>query len=165
MGGDIIFGMGPVPPTGFGPGVGAGATRPSRSTRPKKKWVAPEGTSLRSVVEAKEREVGLRCDDVSCLWGPEDDDDLSTELKIREARVWLKKRGSDGLLEPSCAHRFHPECLLVAGRVADQHLEEEIKEDGGNDAMLIEAACPFCRGRGALRRDEWKDARESVENM
>jgi hypothetical protein len=53
------------------------AANSSSGGRPaqRKKWVCPEGTSVRSFVEAKEREVGLRCDDLSCMCGPEDDDD------------------------------------------------------------------------------------------
>lgn len=144
VGGNIIFGQGGPEPS----------PRP-RTNRPRKKWTPPEGTSLRSVVELKEREVGLRCDDVSCLWAPEDNDDFSQEIVIRDERVWLKKLGGDGLLEPSCKHRFHPECLLVSSRVAEGGLEEEI-ERPGEDRELLEVGCPLCRVRGGLTREEWK---------
>ncbi|PVF96144.1 hypothetical protein CPB86DRAFT_660196, partial [Serendipita vermifera] len=129
-----------------------------RSDRPKKKWVPPEGTSLRSVVESKERDIGLRCHDVTCLWGPEDDDESINnpleESMIKKERMWLRKRGDPG--EPACQHRFHPECLLVASRISDPFLEEAISRSDGDEDEELEAGCPFCRVRGVMRRSLWR---------
>ena len=113
----------------------------------RKKWVCPEGTSVRSLVEAKERQVGLRCDDLSCMCGPEDDDDppittssspSSSSLSLVPSpadRIYLHKPLStfekrrmreEGVRvkESTCAHAFHAECLVMSARSFDPGLRE-----------------------------------------
>ena len=119
----------------------SGNSRPQR-----KKWVCPEGTSVRSLVEAKEREVGLRCDDLSCMCGPEDDDDFSTtssspsssspllvpspaeRMYLHKPLSTLEKRRmkEEGVRvrESACAHAFHAECLVMSARSCDPGLRE-----------------------------------------
>ena len=159
-----------------GSGGSSGISRP-----PRKKWVCPEGTSVRSLVEAKEREVGLRCDDVSCMCGPEDDDDASTSpsspsslvpspaerIYLHKPLPALEKRRMrvDGVRvrESACAHAFHAECLVVSARSFDPGLRErEVlwaqRHAGGEivDADVeVEIACPRCRARGVLTMCEW----------
>ena len=124
---------------------GSGSSRQQR-----KKWVCPEGTSVRSLVEAKEREVGLRCDDLSCIRGPEDDDDVPTPTPTptptpallpppsptsSAERMYLHKplaaperrrMRAEGVRvrESACAHAFHPECLVLSARSCDPGLRE-----------------------------------------
>jgi Ring finger domain len=113
----------------------------------RKKWVCPEGTSVRSLIEAKEREVGLRCDDLCCMCGPDDDDDpavpplsssfspsallvlspaertyLHKPLSAPEKRR-MRKEGVR-VRESACAHAFHAECLVVSARSYDPGLRE-----------------------------------------
>jgi len=114
----------------------------------RRKWVCPEGTSVRSLVEAKEREVGLRCDDLSCMCGPEDDDDSPTTssssssspssslpsfLPSPAERTFLhktlstieKRRMSEEgvrVRESACAHAFHADCLVMSARSFDPGL-------------------------------------------
>ncbi|KAG8753311.1 hypothetical protein FRC14_006148 [Serendipita sp. 396] len=177
----FMFGPGPAfgamgPTTGMfgGMGMGLGGAPPEggRSRRAKKKWVAPDGASLRSVVEAKERTAGLRCDDVSCWFGPEDDDEEDVDNKppkVRPERVLLTKEpkpgGStgDAQRELSCVHGFHPECLLVASRIADSRLNEAI--DIGEEGALLEAACPFCRTHGVMSVAEWRHCKQLTEQL
>jgi len=155
-------------------------THSSGSRPQRKKWVCPEGTSVRSLVEAKEREVGLRCDDLSCMCGPEDDEEspagaspplssssLATEQiylhkplsapekrRMREEGVRVK--------ESACAHAFHAECLVVSARSFDPGLREReelwAQSHIGNEAeeVEIEITCPRCRVRGVLTLSEWR---------
>jgi hypothetical protein len=152
--------FGPPPATTTAPGT-ANANRTERSApRPRKKWVAPEGTSLRSVIESKERQVGLRCDDVSCVWAPEDEDDEAVDLKIHPDRTYLRKTMDD--TDASCVHRYHPECLLVASRVAEAGLDREI--DSAEGGAWLEVACPFCRVHGGQEKSEWKLYRDLADH-
>jgi hypothetical protein len=150
--------FGPPPTTATGTANGNRTERPP--PRPRRKWVAPEGTSLRSVIESKERQVGLRCDDVSCLWAPEDGDDVTMEVTIHPDRTYLRKTASDGVA--SCTHRYHPECLLVASRVAEAGLDREIDAVGGEE--WLEVACPFCRVHGGQEKSEWKMYRDLADS-
>ena len=152
----------------------------SSNSRPqRKKWVCPEGTSVRSLVEAKEREVGLRCDDLSCMCGPEDDDDLptiSSSLSPAE-RIYLHKPLStlekrrmkeEGVRvrQSACAHAFHAECLVMSARSFDPGLRgrEELWAQSDNNTsgateaeeVEIEIACPRCRVRGVVTLNEWR---------
>ncbi|CAG7855193.1 SubName: Full=Related to proteophosphoglycan ppg4-Leishmania braziliensis {ECO:0000313/EMBL:CCA74179.1} [Serendipita indica DSM 11827] len=174
------FGFGPVPPfnpfdlgagLGAAPGANAGS---SRGRRQKKKWVAPEGSSLRSVVEAKEREVGLRCDDVSCLFGPEDEDEEDNgeqvDMGVKPERVYLKKpahshsdKGEMAAEEPACTHRLHPECLLVSSRIADPFLNDAI--DKADEHDTLEVGCPICRTRGVLSVPEWRRLKRLADQV
>ena len=152
----------------------SGRSGPSRPQR--RKWVCPEGTSVRSLVEAKEREVGLRCDDLSCMCGPEDDAPTAPALPLASPsstveRVYLHKArlAPEGrrmaeeadavrVRESTCAHAFHAECLVVSARSYDSGLRA--REDpwarsraGGaaevaDGEVEIEIACPRCRARG-----------------
>ena len=87
---------------------------------------------MRSLVEAKEREVGLRCDDLSCIRGPEDDDEVPTPTPAplpppppasgvppRAAAAHERRRmRAEGVRvrESACAHAFHPEGLVLSAR-------------------------------------------------
>ncbi|KIM23476.1 hypothetical protein M408DRAFT_77542 [Serendipita vermifera MAFF 305830] len=167
----MLFGLTPLggatagPAAGPNPGTTApgttGVNRTERSRAPRKKWIAPEGTSLRSVIESKERQVGLRCDDVSCLYGPEDGDEENADVKIRTERTCLRK--NPGSAEPSCMHTYHPECLLVASRVADIGLDREMDSDGPDE--WLEVGCPFCRVHGGQEKREWRNHRELASRV
>ena len=165
----MLFGMGSFGNTPGGPGDpaagaapgGVGTGRTERNRAPRKKWVAPEGTTLRSVIESKERQVGLRCDDVSCLWGPEDEDELDADIKFRADRTYLHKALNDN--EASCGHRFHPECLLVSSRIADAGLDREMNNPGSGE--WLEVGCPFCRVHGGLEKREWRMHREFADSV
>lgn len=162
-------------------GGSGGTSRPAR-----KKWVCPEGTSVRSLVEAKEREVGLRCDDLSCMCGPEDDDDAPAAASPPSAsspsrapppaeRVYLHKALSalekrrmreEGVRvrESACAHAFHAECLVVSARSCDPALRERedlwAQRHAGGEAedadAEVEIVCQRCRARGMLTLCEWR---------
>jgi hypothetical protein len=148
----------------------------SNNSRPqRKKWVCPEGTSVRLLVEAKEREVGLRCDDLSCMCGPEDDDDppITSSSPSPAERIYLHKPLStlekrcmkeEGVRvkESACAHAFHAECLVMSARSFDPSLRERedlwAQTSGTAEAeeVEIEIACPRCRVRGVVTLTEWR---------
>lgn len=149
---------------------------------PKPQWTLPPppGLTLHERVEKRERELGLRCSDMSCGLGPTDEDPIPvsdvgsiSQVGIRP----LKEKGTDsgkgkerkveavGLPENEpverqeefvCGHKFHPACLVVAERVAGWGGEDIVKEEKTGDEE-VEVSCPVCRAVGCITRDEWDD--------
>ncbi|KAH9924342.1 uncharacterized protein BXZ73DRAFT_50550 [Epithele typhae] len=149
----------PPPPPAANAAPGAGIPPPPqpprarRSSSPQEKppWAPPPppGPTLRQVVERNEREMGLRCSDVSCGIGPSDDDDCSASPALAPAcQIAIRKAGAAGV---ACEHRFHPACLVAAERVAGWAVGEH---DAGE---AVEAACPVCRSAGVIPRAEWQE--------
>ncbi|GJE91628.1 hypothetical protein PsYK624_077780 [Phanerochaete sordida] len=125
----------------------------------KRKWTPPPapGPTLRERVERKERELKLRCADVSCGLGPSDEDPLPVvdPRTIRQVALRPAKGQTDGR-ERVCEHTFHPACLVSAERVAgwsgaDQKREVE---DGEEE---VQVSCPICRAVGVISREDWDE--------
>ncbi|EJC98905.1 uncharacterized protein FOMMEDRAFT_95194 [Fomitiporia mediterranea MF3/22] len=138
--------------------AGQGATGPrgaerrhSAPARPRerKEWTVPPppGLTLRERIEKREREAGLRCDEVSCSLAPTDDDPLPHWPEDMLEKLAVRRDGSANN-EPLCAHRFHPACLVDAGRVAGW--------DGRGEDGVVEVSCPICRTIGHVEEEEWR---------
>jgi len=147
----------------------------------------PVGKTLRQRVEAKERELGLRCDDVVCGVGPGDDDygdsndngDGGVASRSRSGRGgedgrkvrMIKIHAAYDSLGRACEHMFHAGCLVTSARVAGEGEDgdgdgdlDEARERGladaevGTDAEeMIQVSCPVCRAEGSLTRGEWDE--------
>ncbi|KAI0357585.1 hypothetical protein OH77DRAFT_1588439 [Trametes cingulata] len=149
-------GFPPVPPMNANARRGA----PQRPA-PKRKWTLPPppGPTLRQLVERNEREMGLRCSDVSCGLGPSDDDPISTfdTSALRQISIRPLKSDASGK-EAVCEHKFHPSCLVSAERVAgwggEDRKEERENEGEGED---VEVSCPVCRAVGVISRLDWEE--------
>jgi hypothetical protein len=127
--------------------------------RQRKTWTLPHapGPSLRQRVEQREREAGLRCSDTSCGIGPSDEDpcpELSPS-SMKQVSIHPHPHFEDDVDASSCAHTFHPACLVSAERVAGW---------GGEDKTepLIEVSCPVCRSVGCVTRQEWEEGVSSL---
>lgn len=149
----------PMPPPA-GAGVG-GAPRPRANVNPgrpieKRPWAPPPapGPTLRQVVERNEREMGLRCSDVSCGLGPSDEEpdpaSSTGTSAVHQIAISTLAEGSDG--KAVCEHTFHPACLVSAERVAGWGQEAADAEGGGGD---VEVSCPVCRAHGVISHGEW----------
>ncbi|KAA1474660.1 hypothetical protein DENSPDRAFT_756421, partial [Dentipellis sp. KUC8613] len=130
---------------------------PNVNPREKRPWTPPPapGPSLRQRVEARERDAGLRCDDVTCGIGPSDEDPVPELLPGVGKMIHIRPREhGDGAV---CAHKFHPACLVVSERVAGwgQEIEED-KEEMGEEAE-VGVGCPVCRAVGVIPREEWEE--------
>ncbi|KIY70552.1 hypothetical protein CYLTODRAFT_419646 [Cylindrobasidium torrendii FP15055 ss-10] len=145
-----------LPPTGVSAfpmqtfvGAPPPSTRP-RMPRERKKWSLPPspGLSLREKVEKREREGGLRCDDMSCGVAPSDDD---PDITVDEKRILIHR--SEG--GHTCAHKLHPSCLVTSQRIA---LMGRNVTMNGHDAEVF---CPVCRADGLISKSDW-DAGVSV---
>lgn len=123
---------------------GAGPSRPSE----RKQWLLPEGcgASIRQRVEEKERQLGLRCYDPSCGFGPTDESPAI--LGDTKERVSIRKVGTPGPL--ACEHTFHTGCLVSAARVAG--FGPEGPADGD-----VEVPCIVCRTHGYVEKDAWEE--------
>lgn len=111
---------------------------------------------MRQRVEQRERDAGLRCDDVSCGLAPEDDDPLPE--KVDTKMVSLKSVGAtEG--QTACAHRFHAGCLVTAERVAGWG---DGTRGGDMDDGRVQVACPTCRVVGEVTREEWDEGVRSL---
>lgn len=173
------FGFGPMPgvphtpPTFSMPGFPPGAVPvpPPRNSmpggmrprRPRKEWAPPPppGLTLRERVERRERESGLRCDDVSCGIAPTDEDPEPVRpsgLTCERSMLAIKRDRGAG--EPICVHRFHPACLVDAGRVAGwgSHVGEDARKEEG-----VEVACSRCRETGHVEFAEWEEGVRASE--
>lgn len=154
--------FGPNPPAANPPTATHARTN---NGAPKPQWVIPPppGPTLRQRVERREREMGLRCSDVSCGLGPTDEDPEPTPgvdvTKVRQ--VGIRRKGDEEVVEKEemvCEHRFHCACLVSAERVAGwgggygDGKEEEKGEEGD-----VEVSCPVCRAVGVVRREEWEE--------
>lgn len=135
----------------------------ARAPRPppaeKRQWVAPPppGPTLRARVEKKERELGLRCSDISCGLGPSDEDPVPIvdPRVIRQVAIKpLEKERLDGD-DRVCEHAFHPACLVSAERVAGWNGADEKQEKEGEEEAQV--SCPVCRAVGAISREDWDE--------
>ncbi|PAV17466.1 pa domain-containing [Pyrrhoderma noxium] len=152
------FGI-PFPNFGIGPGPGGPLRFPQGPRRagpfpppPRKQWSLPKppGPTLRERIERREREAGLRCDSISCGLCPTDDDPIPTVVDGALTLIDIHRDG-DNESESVCKHRFHPSCLVDAGRVAGWGAHA-----GDNDPCEdVEVSCPVCRAVGHIRRSEW----------
>ena len=145
----------PPPPFMFDgpPAPGAPSSRPRPSPREKKQWTPPPapGPTLRSRVEQREREVGLRCCDASCGVGPSDEDPVPDVSGSSMKQLSIRPLPNSLAMGTSvCPHTFHPACLVSAERVAGWGGEDK-KEN------LVEVSCPNCRAVGCVSREEWEE--------
>jgi len=127
------------------PGAGNTSHVPLRE---RKKWSLPEGrgASVRQRVEDKERQLGLRCYDPSCGFGPTDESPSTVDEK--KDRVLIHKGGMCN--EHACEHTFHAGCLVSAARVAG------FGPDGQPEGN-VEVPCIVCRTHGYVEKEEWEE--------
>lgn len=121
--------------------------------RERKQWTPPPppGPSLRSRVEQREREVGLRCSDTSCGIGPSDEDPFPAFSAATLKQLSIHPLSTSTAPGTSvCAHSFHPACLVSAERVAGWGGEDKEEQD-------VEVSCPSCRALGCVSREEWEE--------
>lgn len=146
--------------------------RPSQPPRrERKKWAAPEpvGKTLRQRVEEKERELGLRCDDMVCGVAPSDEDPTPVALECESGKKRIVIGAAYDGHGNACRHSFHPACLVTSARVAGVTGEEEDHpdraRDGGHDMQNgeLQVACPACRAIGLLTRAEWDEGVQASE--
>ncbi|KAH8109258.1 hypothetical protein DFH11DRAFT_1515820 [Phellopilus nigrolimitatus] len=158
---------------GLAPADGAPAGVPNQGPRPprppprmRKEWTlpAPPGLTLRQRVEKRECEAGLRCDDVSCGIGPTDEDpvpesapDAHKTISVRRDHIVSGGDEGGATKEAVCAHRFHPACLVDAGRVAGWGSRAD--EEG------VEVSCPRCRAVGHVDKTEWEEGVRATEGQ
>ncbi|KAI0667693.1 hypothetical protein C8Q78DRAFT_1052122 [Trametes maxima] len=148
-------GFPPMPP----PTAYAEDAAPPPRPAPKRKWTLPPapGPTLRQLVERNEREMGLRCSDVSCGVGPSDDDPVSTFDATALRQISIRPLKDDGTgREAVCGHKFHPSCLVSAERVAGWGGEDK-KEEQENEGEDVEVSCPVCRAVGTISRVDWDE--------
>lgn len=118
------------------------------------------GKSLRQLVEEKERELGLRCDDVVCGVAPSDEDPTPAALQSASGTKRISIRAAYDSHGKACEHSFHPACLVTSARVAGVTGEEEDVEGGEGESSEddgLQVACPACRAPGSLTRAEWDE--------
>ncbi|KAF7980681.1 hypothetical protein HWV62_37117 [Athelia sp. TMB] len=142
------FAFGPLPPFQT-----TGGPRPTGRPRERKTWTPPPapGPTLRSRVEQREREVGLRCSDTSCGIGPSDEDPFPENSDASMKQFSIRPLPKNMTVATSvCSHTFHPACLVSAERVAGWGGEDKREEE-------IEVACPSCRAVGCVSREEWEE--------
>jgi hypothetical protein len=127
----------------------------------KRQWTPPPapGPTLRQRIEKREREIGLRCCDMSCGVGPSDEDPLISVTEEGMKQLMLKPVNLDGPTEEGvkmCPHTFHPPCLVSAERVALR---------GADAAMIgddVEVSCSVCRAVGRVSKREWNEGVEQL---
>ena len=149
----------PPPPEDFaileGVPLAASGPRHMRRGPPREKrpWTLPPppGLTLRQRVEQKEREVGLRCCDVSCGVGPSDEEPNSSDASMKQLSIRPLRSGGD-----ACAHTFHPACLVRAERVAFGSKENV---DGGD----VGVSCSVCRMVGCVTSEEWMEGEKALD--
>ena len=137
---------------------------PNAPPEPKKDWALPPppGLTLRERVERRERDLGLRCSDISCGLGPTDEDPVPIvdPRSVRQIHIKPLKsaaaehHGSDA--EKVCEHSFHPACLVSAERVAGWNGADQ-KEDPQADEGEVQVSCPVCRAVGAISKEDWDE--------
>jgi hypothetical protein len=148
----FTFGAGIVPPP-TPPTPDTHGPHPPPPLRERKQWTPPPapGPTLRSRVEQREREVGLRCFDTSCGIGPSDEDPFPQISDASMKQLSIRPLPNSTVLSTSvCSHTFHPACLVSAERVAGW---------GGEDKkeQRVEVSCPNCRAVGCVDRNEWEE--------
>lgn len=125
----------------------------------KRQWTPPPppGLTLREQVEKKERELGLRCSDISCGLGPSDEDPTPVvdPRTIRQVAIRPRK-GKGPEHDRVCAHTFHPACLVSAERVAGWSGADQ-KKDVDGEQEEVEVSCPVCRAVGCISREDWDE--------
>lgn len=149
-----VLGWPPVPPdAGPRPGLrrrAGGARLPE-----KRQWTLPPppGPTLRQRVETRERELGMRCCDISCGLGPSDEDPSPVIDGSTVRRISIRPLNAvDG--NKVCEHTFHPACLVSAERVAGWGSEDNKEEKVGEQ---VEVSCPVCRAVGYVSREDWDE--------
>ena len=166
-------------PPGMGGGVGTGprtTTVPPPTPQQRKEWTLPPppGLTLRQRVEKKEREAGLRCSDISCEFGPTDEDptpevsagynteDVSTMPKALKQVSMRAAKGDTlvGVQSAVCEHRFHPACLVRSERVNGWVRSDDVEKGHVMEEVSVE--CPVCRAGGYISRQEWEDGVEAL---
>lgn len=146
---------GPRPAPVNMPFPGMFTPQPQRRSQPRerKQWTLPPapGPTLRSRVEQREREAGLRCSDISCGIGPSDEDPFPkvSDASMKQLSIRPLPRSSS-LSTSVCSHTFHPACLVSAERVAGWGGEDKEGEQ-------VEVACPTCRTIGCVSKEEWAE--------
>lgn len=140
-----------IPPLNFLPP----GRRPPRPP-PRREWTLPaaSGPSLRSRVEDKEREAGLRCFDPSCCVGPSDEDPIGNEIV---KQISIRHLEGDSLSSASvCTHTFHPACIVVGERIRGTAAESR------REGQSVDVHCPVCRAAGNIDRLEWEEGNRAL---
>ncbi|KAI0772273.1 hypothetical protein BC629DRAFT_1262477, partial [Irpex lacteus] len=133
---------------------------PPRPAGPKREWTVPPppGPTLRARVERKERELGLRCWDVSCGLGPTDEDPVPGVDARGVRQVYIKPLSKEGEEERVCEHSFHPACLVSAERVAGWNGADQKKDlEREGEEREVQVSCPVCRAVGVISREDWDE--------
>lgn len=131
---------------------------PRTATPEKRQWTPPPppGPTLRERVENKEREMGLRCSDISCGLGPSDDDPVPVIDPRTIRQVALRPLPGQEGKDRVCEHAFHPACLVSAERVAGWSGADQKREPDGEDEE-VQVSCPVCRAVGRISREDWEE--------
>ncbi|KIP01308.1 hypothetical protein PHLGIDRAFT_39147, partial [Phlebiopsis gigantea 11061_1 CR5-6] len=131
---------------------------PRAQPRPeKRRWTPPVGTgpTLRERVERKERELGLRCADISCGLGPSDDDPTPVVDARQVRQIALRPAAGQGEGRV-CEHTFHAACLVSAERVAGWS-GADAKREVAEGEEEVQVSCPVCRAVGCISREDWDE--------
>jgi len=139
------------------PTPGGNATPPQPGARrEKRRWSLPAapGPTLRQRIERREREMGLRCSDVSCGLGPSDDDPVPVIDASTLRQIYIRPLKGQGEGDRVCEHSFHPSCLVSAERVAGWGQEDKKDEEKDEE---VEVSCPVCRAVGCVSREDWEE--------
>ncbi|KAI0079525.1 hypothetical protein K474DRAFT_1591976 [Panus rudis PR-1116 ss-1] len=149
--------FGPPPAHARGPRPSAGTN--DENAPPKPQWTLPPppGLTLRQRIEKRERELGLRCSDISCGVGPTDDDP-ETSIDVTSLRqIGIKKKDAQSDTDVVCEHKFHPACLVSAERVAGWGGEDKKEDKMEGTDEDVEVSCPVCRAVGYVSRTDWEE--------
>ncbi|KAM6494532.1 hypothetical protein JOM56_010893 [Amanita muscaria] len=156
-GGQNANGAAPPPPhihffpPGFAIRTDPPSSTPSNAPQPQKRqWAPPPapGPTLRERIEKREREIGLRCCDMSCGVGPSDEEPLIVLTTEVMKQLTLKPVIFNGTM---CPHTFHPSCLVSAERVALRGADAPIVGDD------VEVSCSVCRAVGRVSKMDWEE--------
>ncbi|CAL1712225.1 unnamed protein product [Somion occarium] len=149
-------------------GTGQGGENAPR----KPQWTLPPapGLTLRERIEKREREIGLRCSDISCGVGPSDEDPEPVVDPRNIRQIGIRRQGTGKEREEYvCDHKFHTACLVSAERVAGWGADE--KEEDMEDRRMVgeegqdedvEVSCPVCRAVGCVSRADWEEGAWSI---
>ena len=109
-------------------------------------------------VERKERELGLRCSDISCGLGPSDEDPVPVVDPRVIHRIPLEPLEKDRQEGKGhvCEHAFHPACLVSAERVAGWNVADP-KDKGVEGKKEVQVSCPVCRAVGVISSEDWDE--------
>ncbi|KAF8591428.1 hypothetical protein K439DRAFT_894675 [Ramaria rubella] len=134
---------------------GAQINRSNLSPHLDRSWTLPDppDRSLREHIEDKERELGLRCLDATCIFGPTD------ENPHVESPGTMRKISIKAAEKNNCQHMLHSACLVLSARVAGwkRVSSNSTSPQERENFSAAEVSCPSCRAVGTVSREEWEE--------